>query len=93
MRHSLILGLLLLLAAGPQVARSQYKVHKVVIDAGHGGKDPGAIGSKSREKDIAPGDRIENRGIHQQVPSRGGSGLYPAKRCIRGIAPQGENRQ
>lgn len=29
------------------------KLTKVVIDAGHGGKDPGAIGGNSKEKDIA----------------------------------------
>lgn len=29
-----------------------YKLKTVVIDAGHGGKDPGALGSKSKEKDI-----------------------------------------
>ncbi len=34
-------------------AISQYHVNRVVIDAGHGGKDPGALGAHSREKDIA----------------------------------------
>ncbi len=29
------------------------KIKKVVIDAGHGGEDPGAIGKKSKEKNIA----------------------------------------
>ena len=33
-------------------AQKEGKIKTVVIDAGHGGKDPGAIGKKSREKDI-----------------------------------------
>jgi len=38
----------------PTLAISQtgHKLETVVIDAGHGGKDPGAIGKKSKEKDI-----------------------------------------
>lgn len=35
-------------------ANNNFSIKTVVIDAGHGGKDPGAIGSgKTREKDIA----------------------------------------
>ncbi len=32
---------------------AQNKLKTVVIDAGHGGRDPGAVGAKSLEKDIA----------------------------------------
>lgn len=33
-------------------AQESSKIRTVVIDAGHGGKDPGALGKRSREKDI-----------------------------------------
>ena len=34
------------------LAQKNGRIKTVVIDAGHGGKDPGAIGKKSKEKDI-----------------------------------------
>ena len=45
------------------------KIKKLVIDAGHGGKDPGAIGSKSREKEITLGIATElKRILNENAP-------------------------
>ncbi|NJM93417.1 MAG: N-acetylmuramoyl-L-alanine amidase [Cytophagales bacterium] len=56
MRNIVIIGcasLGLLLASFQPLSLHQYRVKKVVIDAGHGGKDPGTLGRISQEKDIA----------------------------------------
>ncbi len=51
---SMILGVIciLLFTVYPKTTYAQYKLKTIVIDAGHGGKDPGAIGKKSQEKNI-----------------------------------------
>jgi len=54
-RYFILFGIFLLLGFLFQEAFADKKgvVTTVVIDAGHGGKDPGALGKKSFEKDIA----------------------------------------
>ena len=51
LRYALLI-LLITLGAAETQAQTNYKVKKVMIDAGHGGKDPGALGKKSKEKDL-----------------------------------------
>jgi len=46
------LVIILLTVGGASAQIKDGKVRRVVLDAGHGGKDPGAVGSASREKDI-----------------------------------------
>lgn len=59
-------------------------IHIVVIDAGHGGKDPGAVGKKGKEKDIAlsialkVGDYIEENMKDVEVIYTRRTDIYPA---------------
>ncbi|PZR37754.1 MAG: N-acetylmuramoyl-L-alanine amidase [Azospira oryzae] len=42
-----------LLSSSALVAQHEYRLKTIVIDAGHGGKDPGTRGKTAREKDVA----------------------------------------
>lgn len=48
-----ILSLFLVLVSFQPVGLRNFKVTKIVIDPGHGGKDPGTLGAYTKEKDVA----------------------------------------
>ena len=48
-----VLSATLVLVSFNNVGLKDYKIDKIVIDAGHGGRDPGTHGKISKEKDIA----------------------------------------
>ncbi len=51
-RKIIIFGILSVLLLNPLWADRQGYVRKVVIDPGHGGRDPGAVGQLVKEKDV-----------------------------------------
>src|SRR5690625_410578 len=77
---SILFGLNISMAISPHpgvgekdVKRNTNKIKKIVLDAGHGGKDSGASGKISKEKDVVlslvlkMGNEIETRYSHVEV--------------------------
>lgn len=62
-------SLLIIAVSSSPIGLHNYRVRKVVIDAGHGGKDPGTSGKFSREKDIALKIALEvGKTIEEYIP-------------------------
>lgn len=58
-----------LLNSASSILYKEFKISKVVIDAGHGGHDPGTHGRKYKEKDIALGIALKvGKYIEENVP-------------------------
>ena len=56
-------------AFGQEVDQEINKIRTVVIDAGHGGKDPGALGANSQEKDLALAISLKaGKYIEERIP-------------------------
>lgn len=76
-------------AAMPMTALFGLKVRTIVLDAGHGGKDPGAVGIHgTREKDITLdiarrlASRLERDGRYRVVLTRSGDETVPLARRV-----------
>lgn len=72
MKNILVIGIFaigLLFVSFNSTGVKDYKIRKVVIDAGHGGKDPGTSGNFSLEKDIALAIALETgKIINEYLP-------------------------
>ncbi len=60
------LALVMILCSFTRLNFKDYRVETIVIDAGHGGKDSGTLGSISKEKDIALAIALELGEIFEQ---------------------------
>lgn len=64
-----LLSAIFVLSSFTPLEKKQYKVQTVVIDAGHGGKDPGCHGKKTEEADVALDVALElGRIINENLP-------------------------
>ena len=74
----------------PAYSQAKDAIKKIVIDAGHGGKDAGAVGSKSKEKDITLtlaleiGKRIKEKCPDVEIYYTRTTDVYPTVqgRCV-----------